>query len=106
MVSKSLTQRRRGRLAAQALAHVEKTGWKSTLEDSKIYADDSAATVLGADDGFGADGGFDDGFGGGIGSGFDEGFDDGGVMPAAGVAVLVRSVCSKSHLTRSLKSSA
>lgn len=56
------------------------------LEDSEIYADDSAATVLSGDDGFTADGGFDDGFGGGVGGGFDESFDEGGVMPAAGVA--------------------
>lgn len=50
------------------------------LEDSEIYADDSAATILG-DDSFeavGAGGGFDDGFGGG--------FDDGGVMSATAVA--------------------
>ena len=57
------------------------------LEDSEIYADDSAATMLG-DDSFEAapmGAGFDDGFGGGVGSSFDEGFGDDGVMPATGV---------------------
>jgi len=70
------------------------------LEDSEIYADDSAATMLGADDGFGADGGFDDGFGGGVGSSFDEGF-DGGVMPAAGVAAGVAGVGAVAMLEES-----
>ena len=56
------------------------------LEDSEIYADDSAATMLGGEDGFAADAGFDDGFGGGVGSSFDEGFDNSGAMPVAGVA--------------------
>ena len=58
------------------------------LEDSEIYADDSAATMLG-DDGFEAapmEAGFDDGFGGGVGSSFDEGYADGGVMPATDYA--------------------
>ena len=54
------------------------------LEDSEIYADDSAATMLG-DDSFEAvpmEGGFDDGFGGGV-SSFDEGGGYAeGVMPA------------------------
>ena len=56
------------------------------LEDSEIYADESAATVL-SDDGFApveAEVGFDDGFGGGYDDGnYDTGFAPAGVMAAA-----------------------
>jgi len=60
------------------------------LEDSGIYADDSAATILGEDgfDPVAQDAGFDAGFGGGFDN---EGYNDGGYDPAiagAGGAII------------------